>query len=83
VASLVARVDDDMRSFGFDEKLVVRSQLLTCRLSGCRLLTPKEQAVAAAIIIAGLREKLPQYDLEFESCHQVVSYESKEPVTIE
>ena len=68
---VIASVSDEMRSFGFDEKLGVRSQCLTAVLSGCRELTGAETNKAARMIEAAYREKLPQYDIQFESVKQI------------
>jgi hypothetical protein len=68
---VIDEVNDSMRSFGFEEKLGVRSQCLTATLSGCRPLTDAEARHAGEMIADAYREKLPQYDIRLESYREI------------
>jgi len=68
VADFCDAVNTTMADFGFPEKLTIRSEILTAKLSGVRKLTAAEQASVANILLVSLRDKFPNYEFEFEGC---------------
>ena len=64
---LIEQVNGSMFSFGFEEKLGVRSSCLKCGLTVPRELTPEEINKVSELLLSQFKEQLPEWKVELES----------------
>ncbi len=70
VGTMLDSINESMALFGFPEKLVVRSDIVGVRMTAKRALADDEQVGAANIILVALREKFPNFEVQYEGCQR-------------
>ncbi len=67
VGEMVDSVNSTMKDFGFDEKMCIRSQIMTVTLETERELTEQEKFQIQGMLQASYDEKLPEKDFQVAS----------------
>lgn len=70
VGTMLEEINGHMAAFGFPEKLVVRSDIVGVRMTAKRLLTADDVIGAANIMLVALREKFPNFEVQYEGCQR-------------